>query len=519
MATTNIKIDAVLYPLLGIGAYWAWSSSVMITAGIWPERIPDSAQIDWMANVVTHGSTLLVLSFFLRNLRAKIRTRAWGIACASLIALGTVLMIANNFGMFALSLGLLGSVVSGAGCGGALLYWAQALMAVRQPEAQRVIISGSVVAGLVATVLILCLPQIPGMLVCVVLPFALLLCSRVDKNGEGATAGEGVGEGAGEGAGKPSPVQEVSSATPKRRFFDQLSLYLCCFILALAAGMYQNASAQDMPVNSIEQWRTLYASVFMLVSVALYLDYRLQTTQLAKLFSQLIVPLIAGGLLIFSVVGGGFGGWGGVVMQTGYQLFLIYIYSEFALKEAISSKHLMVFVRGTIAIDVGLLGGFFFMVCTGAGFDVDLRNVSLAVVYLLLLVGVLLFPNVIANVVQRSVRSRFVLSGQEERDGFDARLGSALAGEEAQMLQGAHAGLPSDAMVNAFVAQYGFSPREREIFEYLLRGRTLPAIAEDAHLSYNTVKTHVSHIYQKMGVHTRDEMIDVAENWFSERMK
>ena len=498
MATTQIKFNEVVYPLFGIAAYWAWSSSVMITAGIWPERMPDPYQIDWMANVIAHGTTLLVLSFFLCQLQSLIQKRLWGFASAVLIVLGTVLVLINNLTIFSIDTSVLGSVVSGIGCGGALVYWASALMAIEQPEVKRIIISGSVVVGLVVTVLFICLPFQFGTCVCVVLPFALLLCSRINRNDD-----------------VKAVENTTTPLTPKKRFWSQVSLYLCCFILALAAGMYQIASAQDVLANTIDQWRMLHASVFMFVSIALYLDYRLQATHMAALFSQLIVPLIAGGLLIVSVVGGGFGGWGGVIMHTGYQLFLVYIYTEFALKEDISSKRLMVFVRGTISIDVGLIGGFFFMMLTGVVGDIDLRNVSLAVVYLLLLVGVLLFPSVIANVVQRTNRLRFVVSGHDEQMGIRSMFGA----EQSVNAAGAYADARSAQLLGAFAAQHSLSPREVEILEYLLRGRTLPAIAEDAHLSYNTVKTHVSHIYQKIGVHTRDEMIDALETWFSEQMK
>ena len=42
-------------------------------------------------------------------------------------------------------------------------------------------------------------------------------------------------------------------------------------------------------------------------------------------------------------------------------------------------------------------------------------------------------------------------------------------------------------------------------------GRTLQSIGNETFLSYNTVKTHVSHIYQKTGVHSRDELIDLLD--------
>lgn len=71
------------------------------------------------------------------------------------------------------------------------------------------------------------------------------------------------------------------------------------------------------------------------------------------------------------------------------------------------------------------------------------------------------------------------------------------------------------ASLHALIAQrceqvadaYGLSPREREVFACMARGRTRAGIQEDLVLSGNTVKTHVAHIYGKLGVHDRQEMM------------
>jgi DNA-binding CsgD family transcriptional regulator len=57
----------------------------------------------------------------------------------------------------------------------------------------------------------------------------------------------------------------------------------------------------------------------------------------------------------------------------------------------------------------------------------------------------------------------------------------------------------------------GLTPREREILELLARGRTKAHIAEAFFISENTVRNHVKHIYAKLGVHDRQELIDRVE--------
>jgi DNA-binding NarL/FixJ family response regulator len=60
--------------------------------------------------------------------------------------------------------------------------------------------------------------------------------------------------------------------------------------------------------------------------------------------------------------------------------------------------------------------------------------------------------------------------------------------------------------------QYHLTQREEEILYFLMRGRNRPYIQNQLHLADGTVKTHTSHIYAKLGVHTRQELIDLIEN-------
>lgn len=60
--------------------------------------------------------------------------------------------------------------------------------------------------------------------------------------------------------------------------------------------------------------------------------------------------------------------------------------------------------------------------------------------------------------------------------------------------------------------RYGLSPRETEVFVLLAQGRTRTFIQDELVLSGSTVKTHVSHIYAKMDVHDRQEMMDLIWN-------
>lgn len=58
--------------------------------------------------------------------------------------------------------------------------------------------------------------------------------------------------------------------------------------------------------------------------------------------------------------------------------------------------------------------------------------------------------------------------------------------------------------------RFSLTPREEEILGMLLLGRSGPYISEDLYLSKSTVKTHIRHIYDKTGVSSRQQLIDLA---------
>lgn len=59
--------------------------------------------------------------------------------------------------------------------------------------------------------------------------------------------------------------------------------------------------------------------------------------------------------------------------------------------------------------------------------------------------------------------------------------------------------------------RYGFTPREREVFAMLARGRNREYIQEQLVVSRNTVKAHVKHVYAKLGIHAHQELLDMVE--------
>lgn len=60
--------------------------------------------------------------------------------------------------------------------------------------------------------------------------------------------------------------------------------------------------------------------------------------------------------------------------------------------------------------------------------------------------------------------------------------------------------------------RYGLSDREAEVAALLAKGRSRPYIREQLFISTNTVATHIKHIYQKLDIHSKEELIDMAND-------
>ena len=98
----------------------------------------------------------------------------------------------------------------------------------------------------------------------------------------------------------------------------------------------------------------------------------------------------------------------------------------------------------------------------------------------------------------------------------DAAPGADGVAETGRPLGSAEASSPNvpdgyAARCAALGERFGLSPRETEIMGYLVRGRDLPFIRDALYISRNTINTHVRHIYGKMGIHSKQELIDLFE--------
>lgn len=68
-----------------------------------------------------------------------------------------------------------------------------------------------------------------------------------------------------------------------------------------------------------------------------------------------------------------------------------------------------------------------------------------------------------------------------------------------------------ESLSNSMSEHYGLTPREQDVLLLLFQGRTYTSIGHKLFISKSTVKTHANHIYAKIGVNSRDELLDLLD--------
>lgn len=87
-------------------------------------------------------------------------------------------------------------------------------------------------------------------------------------------------------------------------------------------------------------------------------------------------------------------------------------------------------------------------------------------------------------------------------------------------------GAPMSALVSNLVissfhkkenvpAEFGLTGREREVLSGLAKGLPYKQLASELQMGMGTVRTHIRHLYKKLGVHSRTEAVVMYLGWMS----
>lgn len=67
-----------------------------------------------------------------------------------------------------------------------------------------------------------------------------------------------------------------------------------------------------------------------------------------------------------------------------------------------------------------------------------------------------------------------------------------------------------DSACSELSCRYSLSPREDEILRLLVAGKSGTKIEKELLIAAGTFKAHTSHIYEKMGINNRKQLVDIV---------
>ncbi len=151
--------------------------------------------------------------------------------------------------------------------------------------------------------------------------------------------------------------------------------------------------------------------------------------------------------------------------------------------------------RGRIPVYAGMLVGWCFAVACGLWLEAFVPGGEQA--FLPVLCAFVIVLNVVVACIPFEMPDRLAETEQER--------------EHSEASNDADLPAPFEAACEAVACRCGLSPRELDVLLLLGRGRGVSSIAEKLVISQSTAKTHISHIYQKIGVNSREQLLDVLD--------
>ena len=318
--------------------------------------------------------------------------------------------------------------------------------------------------------------------------------------------------------------------------------YVVLLILVTAAFGFMEAQDPATARDAFGVAFLDYASLLIrgVCALAVFCAYVFYSKQ-PQTFLVVAIALIAAGLLALgptAALGPVATVFSHLLVLTGYAVFDLLIWAMLVIVHHGSALSMRRFLCIAYAIDgVGISAGMALAVLLPQQSWIDLAAMVLGGALLAVALLVLGRPHSVRDDLRGalpaeeaahagSVRAGGVRSGRATKPGapFGASAGSGLDNLPAQepnrtgsaTCQHAEAGAAGStpahvSAVNAMATRYFLTEREAAVLGLLLAGRSAPYIAEQLCVSQNTVKTHVRHIYAKLDIHTRQELLDLVQ--------
>lgn len=470
--------------LLGFGLIYAWGIC------LWDVPLPASANFSalqtdpaWLLSAILTPATCFAIALAGRH-RDLAKARSLHIAAPLLCTLGTAALI--GCGYTGGWLHFLCTVIAGigTGCGPAFLVvlWG-CLFARVEASVTETVLPASFVATLLCALVVPNMPPAPAGLTVALLPLAsgLLLALSRQALDRGQIASENVAS-----IGRLS----IGPLAVARMVLAVFVLYsLGCVVPA------------ESPITLAATAETYATALGMLFAITLSIGITLfaRHVDVTSLYRWITIPFVVG-VILAPLADNDAAFLARVLMNavfTGVEIITMLYFIRLSQRTGRSATYYVGLGAG--AAYGGVLAGYLL----GDGLQQSVQAAAQGAYGCLMLLGIFVLTSLL--IPRRDATVDEEVLAPEERETQAERDTTTVAASYANEV---------DALIarrKQVAASHGLSARETEIFLLLAQGRSRPYIRDTLFLSKNTVATHIRHIYEKLGIHSHQELIDLVE--------
>ena len=549
---------------LGYGLHQAWIYCVMFAPALFEGMSVTfpvlGASLVYIVSIFVYGICLIVIALCDQKFLETFLSRRFIIACALIMACGTLLSVISLNQSLVVVLELVGGILTGVGSSGLLVLWG---IEFARLDSKSVMLNTSV-ALVIAMLIYAFIPHQVSSLIAsimvIVIPLcemALLLLIR-----------------------HPSPAEEgrdpVFSPLPLRKgsFFTEFCIPVALFGLGLGV-MRQTSISDIVPALSLSTQFVVVVAAVIAALLIMITAVALGQTGSWSHYSRIIIPVIIVGVLAIPGSLSDLSWISGLMLVAGYVCFEGLIWSffgELATRFKLSPIFVFGLGRGTLALAT-LVGVFVSYAATPLFTATSFNDVGITVLVLILvMIAYAVLPTdremarliapcplvkvAISEESEDILASRALALGNQspfEVDGLrEQNLYSANRDESGELVStetrsygladvssnagsvdakaqvgSEDVGLDGDGALHEenqqrkgwfkknctiIAERYLLSKRETEVLFLLAKGYNSIYIQEKLFISEGTAKTHIRHIYRKLDVHSQQDLMRMVEN-------
>ena len=284
--------------------------------------------------------------------------------------------------------------------------------------------------------------------------------------------------------------------------------------------------------GSVETMRllSLASSAAVLLLLAAPVAMLKQNMRIENIY-KLILPIVATGFLLLPIIWNGFGGVVNAFVGAGSYAAGIVLWclaADSSRRHDLSATTSFGLALGTTSL-AGALGkafGYFGGRTLTEG-DLSITAISLVSLYLLSMLALFLFrkkaePAPKATHAQaeypkpeNDAAAGFRQNDEPTASRTTADIAPAARSDNAAPLEDAAAHAPAtapnrSATCKALAAKHDLTEREFDVLVKLSRGQSVADISSELGVSENTAKTHIKNVYRKLGVHSKQDIIEMC---------